>query len=245
MSHVAIFGGRPMLKRGPFKLQSLRILIDRNVPIGTILDVGVSRGTPELIECFPNTPHILFEPVAEHYATVRQVYAKLDYRLVEAAVSDSDGDQTLMVQRIGGTEVNYSSVIDAPFNGAETRTIRGIRLDTFIKDNRIRKPYFLKVDVDGNELKVLSGAIETLKDTSVVMIETPKGQFSERTAFLERQGFELHDLVAPCYYDDSFWQCDAIYIRQVIHARCFKQLLHADFQPSAYVEFNETSVGSA
>ena len=58
---------------------------------------------------------------------------------------------------------------------------------------------------------------------------------------MEKQGFVLFDLAAPCYYDDSFWQCDAIFIRSEVQRRYFKQM-EQRFEPTAYVEFNEASL---
>jgi FkbM family methyltransferase len=200
-----------MVGRGPFKRQALKILAERQIPIATIIDIGVLSGTPELMETFPNTRHILFEPVSKFHDRIRKSYAELDYRLIEAAVTDQDGDAKLHVRKFSSqTEVTHSSVVDkAPENG-ETRIVRSTRLDTFTKANALAKPYLVKIDVDGNEMKILSGATETLKDASIVVIETPKSEFSKRIAFLEKQGFVLYDLVAPCYYDNSFLavRCD-------------------------------------
>jgi FkbM family methyltransferase len=194
------------------------------------------------MEAFPKTRHILFEPVSEFRKKIRKNYTALDYRLIEAAVTDEDRDVTLQVRKVvSQTEITHSSVVDGASENSETRVVTGTRLDTFTKANALVKPYLVKIDVDGNEMKILSGATETLKDASIVIVETPKGEFSERIAFLERQGFVLFDLVAPCYYDDSFWQCDSIFIRSELQRRHFKQL-EQRFDPTAYVEFNEASL---
>ena len=84
-----------MVGRGPFKRQSLKVLVERQVPISTIIDIGVLSGTPELMEAFPKTRHILFEPVSEFHKKIRKNYTGLDYRLIEAAVTDEDRDVTL------------------------------------------------------------------------------------------------------------------------------------------------------
>ena len=178
------------------------------------------------------TQHILFEPVSEFHKRIRKNYAKLDYRLIEAAVTDQDRDVTLHVRKvISQTEVSHSSVVDEAPDNSETRIVPSTRLDTFTKANALAKPYLVKIDVDGNEMKILSGATETLKDASVVIIEAPKSEFSARIAFLEKQGFVLFDLAAPCYYDDSFWQCDAIFVRSEVQRRYFKQM-EQRFEPS-------------
>ena len=48
-----------MVQRGPFKRQALKVLVERQIPIATIIDIGVLSGTPELMETFPKTQHIL------------------------------------------------------------------------------------------------------------------------------------------------------------------------------------------
>ena len=80
----------------------------------------------------------------------------------------------------------------------------------------IQVPYFLKIDIDGFELRVLEGATKTLENTSVVMIETPVHELTARIAFLERAGFVLFDLIEPCYYDKALWQCDALMLKSSI-----------------------------
>jgi hypothetical protein len=44
-----------MVGRGPFKRQSLKVLVETQIPISTIIDIGVLSGTPELMEAFPRT----------------------------------------------------------------------------------------------------------------------------------------------------------------------------------------------
>ena len=173
-----------MVGRGPFKRQSLKVLVERQIPISTIIDIGVLSGTPELKEAFPKTRHILFEPVSEFHKKIRENYTGLDYRLIEAAVTDEDRDVTLDVtlhvrKAVSQTGITHSSVVDDASENSEPRIVTGTRLDTFTKANALVKPYLVKIDVDGNEMKILSRATETLKDASVVMIETPKGEFSE------------------------------------------------------------------
>ena len=77
------------------------------IPIATIIDIGVLSGTPELMETFPKTRHILFEPVSEFHKRIRKNYTGLDYRLIEAAVTDEDRDVTLQCQKSHLTNWNH------------------------------------------------------------------------------------------------------------------------------------------
>lgn len=229
-------------KRAPLKNQSLQIIKGRGIPIGTVLDVGVLNGTPELMAAFPDKPHILFEPLSEYVDAITNAYsaANISFNLISAAVSDREGDVHLQARRQTNEHVSTSSVINAP-QGPDMRVVRGITLDGFTDSKKLAEPYFLKIDVDGNEMLILKGAAETLKHCSVVMIEAPKGHIGERIGFLESHGFELFDLAAPCYYDDSFWQCDAILIRRDLHRAHFRDLA-TKLEISRYIEFNEASL---
>jgi hypothetical protein len=56
-------------------LESLRLLRSVELPIDTILDVGVQHATPSLIEVFPGKRHILFEPIDDYFYQVTRNYS--------------------------------------------------------------------------------------------------------------------------------------------------------------------------
>ncbi|HBV12414.1 MAG TPA: hypothetical protein DEB60_04725 [Brevundimonas sp.] len=93
-----------------------------------------------------------------------------------------------------------------------------------MKDREYNQPYFLKIDVDGLEVKILNGAERTLPLCSVVMIEADKANLVERLSFMLSRGFELYDFAEPAYYDDAFWQCDLIFVNVAIYNRYFRRL---------------------
>jgi hypothetical protein len=85
-------------------------------------------------------------------------------------------------------------------------------------------------------MKVLRGALKTLEQTSIVMIEATVDTLVERLSFLSEAGFRLFDLTEPCYYDDSLWQCDAVLLRRDIHAAHFADI-HCGFDESKWEIF--------
>lgn len=231
--------------RSPDKHQSLRVLRDRGVPVETIIDVGVLYGTPELIETYPDKLHVLFEPVAEFNRAIEARYASIPHVLENLAVSDADGETRLELRSIiPGMDISHSNIArsDAVEDGRRYRTVPMTTLDSYFAARPQPGPFFFKLDVDGFEMPILQGARETLRNSSVVMVETPKHQFVERIRFVEAAGFELYDLAEPCYYDSSFWQCDAIFLRRDVHRQYFAQLM-SNFDPAKYTKFAMQSTG--
>lgn len=203
----------PLRCRSPKKENSLATLRQSGLDVKTVLDIGVQHGTVELRKVFPDLKHFLFEPVEEYYGFIQENYHGFDYELVKGAISDRDGDDLLSITRMGSNAITHSSLDGALGEEvAESRVIKTIALDSFLKGRNCPKPYLLKVDVDGHELPILRGAEETLKDTSCVVIESPLCYLSERISYLESKGFKLWDIVDLCYYYDNLHQVDLIFL---------------------------------
>lgn len=224
--------------RAPKKEQSLKILYDRGVPVATILDVGVCHGTPELIAAFPKAKHELFEPVEEFKPVIGRVYANVNYSLHLVAVGDENGEVSLRVRRVlDGMDVSHSDMVEKrPGSDPNIRTVTKTRLDTYVQEHDIPGPYFLKIDIDGHEMQVLRGAENILNFCSVVVVECATTSLPDRIGFLQKAGFRLFDLCEPCYYDECFWQCDAIFIHNRVYEQYFKKLQDG-FKQSLYKKF--------
>jgi FkbM family methyltransferase len=224
--------------RKPTKDQSLEILKQRGVPVGTVLDVGVQHGTFELMKAFPNVKHLLFEPVEEFYPRIESVYAKLDHELIKVAVSDEVGSISLKTsKKLEGMDISHSTMVFGDTGGQQDiRSVEMSTLDRILAGRNDKKPYLLKIDIDGHEMRALRGATETLKNSSVVIVECVHSTLPERINYVLNAGFRLFDLAEPCYYDSVFWQCDAIFLRKDIFYEKFSDLSGA-VKPGMYESF--------
>ena len=129
----------------------MKVLVERQIPISTHRrSFGHAGADGSFSE---DATHTFFEPVSEFHKKIRENYAGLDYRLIEAAVTDEDRDVTLQVRKVvSQTEITHSSVVDDASENSETRVVTGTRLDAFTKANALLKPYLVKIVVDGNEM---------------------------------------------------------------------------------------------
>jgi len=194
---------------------SLKTARSRGLPVDCVIDVGVQRSTPSLIEAFPDKPHLLFEPVRDFFPDISRNYAKIDHELFEIALSDVDGEGFLQKRgQIGGGGVTHAWVSKAG------EPVRLARLDTMIRDARRSGPFLVKIDVDGADApaKIIEGAPAVLAETSCVVCEFVAERFLDLAARIARHGFVLWDIVEPAYYDDVFYQCDAVFIRKDVIA---------------------------
>lgn len=128
----------------------------RIVPAGrNAVDAGANRGVYAYLIALRAKHVHAFEPnpVLSDYlrrARVRNI------TVVDAALSDTDGEGTLLVPKVDG-EASLGSHVDAA--SATPVTVRLARLDDF----RLDDVGFLKIDVEGHELEVLRGAGATIK----------------------------------------------------------------------------------
>lgn len=229
--------------RGPLKEQALQVLNNRRIRIGTVLDVGVLNGTPELKAHFPDALHVLFEPVAEFIPAIERNYRDVRYEIANVAVSDSTGETMLALESVvdvPGQEFSHSHVVADAGEGSTHRTVPMTTLDDFLEGRDLPEPFLLKIDIDGHELAAIAGATQTLKKCAAVMIEAQVAELPQRIAAIADQGFVLFDLAEPCYYDNALWQCDAILLREDVHRRHFAQL-QTDFDAAKYSVFQVAS----
>ncbi len=212
--------------RGPYKNQALELIKSRGIPVGTVLDVGVLNETAELMRAFPDKLHVLFEPIVEFGYQIHESYSDIEHELHSVAVSDSSGQIELQVHSlIDGQDISHSMMTGPETNESkEARLVPMIALDDFLAVKSYTEPFLLKIDIDGHELKVIAGALQTLKKCSVVIVECQRSELAQRIIAIQSQGFVLFDLMEPSYYDEAFWQCDAIFVREDLFNSNFESI---------------------
>ena len=146
-----------------------------NLPeIDTFIDIGVGpNGTKDLYRVFKNANLILIDPIdeAKEYANKLSNDRKVVF-IQSALGKDDDVEKNLKLQK----ERGYTSFLEiSPINMkddyTEIKKLKISKLDTLLKDKNKLGRIGIKIDVEGYELDVVLGAIETLKLTKFVIAE--------------------------------------------------------------------------
>jgi len=187
-------------------------------------DIGANAGQSlgEMSSRFA-TVHT-FEPAEECFETLNQNANMLNNVIVHhIALSDFDGEIELVdiPDKINtGQLVSFEAEgveYDAKQQGSKLRKVPAYKIDTLVKDtNLVDSPDFWKIDVEGHELHILQGAIETIREWQPnMLIEIHSKSLGEDiTKLLERFGYEIEVIRHPHYttsrgmaqfYEVHFW----------------------------------------
>ena len=98
----------------------------------------------------------------------------------------------------------------------ETAVDRVNTLDVELSNLTYRGPYLLKIDVDGAELDVLAGAVNTLPFCSCAVVECTVGAgvttMMQLLNFFNLHNFSLWDITDMSYCQDHMWQVDIVLV---------------------------------
>jgi FkbM family methyltransferase len=188
------------------------------MPVATVIDVGASNGcwSQRLLPYYPKANYLLIEAQRQAHGAALEVFAQQHPRVqyVLAAAGNRRG-------------VIYFDASD-PFGGlAGERPFdrNNIEVAVTTVDDEVRQrslpgPYLLKLDTHGFEVPIFEGAVETLKQTSLLIVEVYNFEltqgclrFPQLCAYLEERGFRCLDLLEIMHRpkDNVLWQMDMVF----------------------------------
>jgi len=183
----------------PFR-QGVAFLKEIINPPSLIIDIGVADGTPDLTASFPFSgySYLLIEanPKFTDYLDKTQKSYPSNVFVERVFCGEQEATIPFFLNKTGHTASRYYTVGQ---NGKIDVSV--VPLDTIIKKYAKPGPYLLKVDVEGAELDVLKGAIETLKLCEVVILETwvnvpgsaGAADFATLVQFMKENSFVVFD----------------------------------------------------
>ena len=142
--------------------------------IDTLIDIGVGpNGTENLYRVFKNTNLILIDPIDEAKEYANKLSKDRKVTFMQSALGKKDDiEKNMKLQK----QRAYTSLLEiSPINMkddyTEIKKLKISKLDTLLKDKNKLGRIGIKIDVEGYELDVVLGAIETLKFTKFVIAE--------------------------------------------------------------------------
>jgi FkbM family methyltransferase len=191
----------------------------RNILPKTIIDVGAAEGNWSLdaTKYWPKSNFLMLEPLIERKSKLDKLCKQFDnFFYVQAGAGSKKEEIDFYVT----SDLDGSGIAD---NGTNSRKIKIpiTTIDAEIERLKLTGPYLLKLDTHGFEVPILEGAVSTLKETSMVIIEcyglriAPNSLlFWEMCQYMEKKGFRLLEMVDVVLreHDHAFWQCDAFFI---------------------------------
>ena len=204
-------------------------LVTKAEPV--IFDVGAHVGSVALKyrALFPRAAIWCFEPFAPSFHKLQQSLAS-DRRMSchNLAVSDAKGRAVLNANLASVTnsllpsdERGSSYWGEGLLNTTDQVEVSTTTIDDFVVENSIGEIDILKLDVQGAEFKVLTGATNTLRRqqvallyTEMIMCPTYKGQheFHDYLKFLGSLGYEMLDLFNAERSGRQLIQADVIFL---------------------------------
>ncbi|MAU51823.1 MAG: hypothetical protein CMN17_05480 [Roseovarius sp.] len=169
----------------------LRQMIERGGPVGAlarlsqysdrsgvVLDVGVNRGTIALYlaRLYPDLPIHLIEPIPAQCEYVRDRFARFPtLRVHQLALSDGNGQSDFHIaDHLGSSSLFTNTGAEAARHSGhvtqETITVDLARLDDWCAAQGISHVSCMKIDAQGSEYRILTGARELLSRDAIDMI---------------------------------------------------------------------------
>jgi FkbM family methyltransferase len=197
----------------------LRGLQKRGYRPRVIVDIGAAQGdwTLDAMQSFPDASYFLIEALEERRVQLAELHRRnpnVDFEI--CGVADKPGELTF-----GVTPDLYASSFAYP--GNNNRTLRVRTVDELFAAGRFSQPAFMKLDVQGFELKVLDGAKSVLPRTDLVLLELEFYRFSESMPLLHEsieymlqwnfRPYEIVDVLRRPF-DGAMGQCDILFCRQ-------------------------------
>jgi FkbM family methyltransferase len=192
----------------------------------TVIDVGAAMGsfTRTCHEFFPHARYFLIEPLKEYLPALTKVVENIPRATYDMkAASASEDSVVLNVHEDFVGSSLYREVEEGTGVNGIPREVPGVTLDRLVTQQQAQPPYMIKVDVQGAELDVLSGADMTLRGAELVLLEVSLFQFFQGAplfcdvvAHMKSHGFVPYDLLGLQYrpIDGALSQLDVVFVKE-------------------------------
>jgi FkbM family methyltransferase len=197
-------------------LQRLR---ERGPEVATVIDIGASdaQWTKLAREWLPQAEYLLVEAQPVHEPALKAYQEQTPkVQVVMAAAGRARGEIYF-----DSSEPFGGLASDKPF-AHNNIVVPVTTLDDEVRERALKGPFLIKFDTHGYEIPILDGSSETLKQTSVIIMECYNFRiapecllFHQMCQLMADRGFRCVDMgdVVHRDKDGALWQMDMVFIR--------------------------------
>lgn len=201
------------------------ILINQNYYPETIYDIGANKGawTEECLKYFPSSNYYLFEPQISLKKDINLRFKNFkNVQLFSVGVGNVNDQLNFTIHdRDDSCSFSFSEQ-EAKDRGFEQIKIPIVKLESFVKENDLKKPSILKIDAEGLDLEVLEGANGLLQHSDIIMVEVAimnkrlKNTVLEMLNYLDLNGFKLFDItdINRPFPNNVLWLSEFVFIKK-------------------------------
>lgn len=166
---------------------AIKFLSPTDIKNPIVLDVGANIGnyTEAILKFAPQSKVFAFEPSSKARNKLEERFAENDsVRVVPFALGKTNSFGTLWADFLGSgmASLTKRKMVHFGIDFNESESVEVITLDSWSKSNNIF-PDIIKLDVEGHELDVLEGGMETLASAQIVQFEFGGCNIDTRTFF--------------------------------------------------------------
>lgn len=186
---------------GLYERETAQWLMENIKPGKIFFDIGSNAGYFTLIGSLlvRNGKTIAFDPVPLNVTVIAEQVRlnNITNVMVEnCALSDDEGNVGFVIESCNAnSHMSSVTIIQEKIKPFRNITVDAIRLDTYVQNKKVI-PNIVKIDVEGAELKVLSGGIITFTNyRPIAIVSTHSEQlFNECIEFFNRINYKVSTL---------------------------------------------------
>lgn len=190
----------------------------------TIIDIGAGSGTLPLLNVFPESRHLLFEPLQEFepgLQKLKEIY-NLEFRICALGKEDKKIQINVHKDLYGSSLLKEQdgAIADGVQREVEMISLQSLQNLFHLSDE---STLLIKLDVQGAELEVLRSGEVLLQKADLVIMECSFFKFllnshdiTEVIIYMKDQGFVIYEMFdfhnRP--YDNALAQADIIFVKE-------------------------------
>lgn len=190
-----------------------------------IIDVGAAFGswTENCYKFFPQAEYLLIEPLKEYQFALKKKQQKIkNLTYVQFAANSKKGKCNFNIHEdlVGSS---LKDEVEGPKVDGKKIKINCDTLDNICKEKKLKGEYLIKIDTQGSELEVLTGAKNILRKTECIILEVSLFRsfinghdLYDVVNFMKKRKFVAYDITGFLYrpYDNALSQIDMVFVKE-------------------------------